>query len=110
MDNLSDNDFLEYWNGLSLFSHDKKLMKGNFKNAKEYFSNYSLSKQPYLEKELLKYTKSILFIYGQQDSKYREYAQKYLTNYKVKYLSPCGHRVIQKKSLVLEEVKEFLCQ
>ena len=110
LDLLSEDDFLDYWNDLSLFEHDKKLQKANFKNAKDYFLKFSLSTQPFLEKKLLDYSEKILFIYGQQDFKYREYAERSLRSYNVKFFEQCGHRVIQKQNLILSEVKEFLCQ
>lgn len=109
-DELSNNEFLEYWNGLSLFESDERLQRGNFINAKDYFLNYSLSKQPCLDEKLIKFSDSILFIYGEYDQKYCQYAKENLSLFKVKYFDDCGHRVIQKSNLVLKEVREFLCQ
>lgn len=110
IESLSDEEFLDYWNGLELFSRDKKLKKAKLKNAKDFFLNYPLSKQPYLRDELLKYSKSILFIYGEDDFKYCDYAKKHLSQFNVNYLQNSGHRVIQHHDFVFKKVKEFLCQ
>lgn len=96
--NSSDKEqFENYWNSLDIFKADN-FIEFNHYNKKilsQYFLNWGLSKQPYLLNILKIHKNKITFFYGEKDIKYRDYAHKYLNEFKVHFLPKTGHRVYQ---------------
>ena len=105
----TEEEFLEYWNKLTLFQNDKQLKEINYSNAVYYFQNYGLSMQPYLAEKLLTKRDRIFFAYGEKDHKYCLYAENNLEKYNVRYLSGCGHRIIANQCEVKSLLSEVLC-
>lgn len=90
------DDFLNYWNKLSLFEHDHPIapLKKNMNILKNYFQNYALSMQPFYLPELLLFKDKIQWMFGLKDQKYCNYANQELTEFKVHFLENIGHRVL----------------
>ena len=109
LETLTQEEFIEYWNGLELFWKDPGLAEFNFKNADAYFKTYGLSEQPYLKQELVEFSDSILIYYGEDDHKYVSYAKENLSEFNVRYIPQTSHRLISYPEVLLPQIKEFLC-
>lgn len=105
---LDEQQFLEYWNSLDLFKFDSPLKEINTNCAKEFFINYGLSKQPFLQERLIPFRDKIQFYYGEKDEKYNSYAKKSLTDFKVQFVPNKGHRLIQDEDMKNILLKELL--
>lgn len=105
---LSQQDFLQYWNNLNLFKYDQKLEHANFEQAILYFENYALSMQPRLTEKLLPKKDHISFFFGERDEKYCDYAKDDLNKYQVHFIENCGHRLLQSKDKINQLLKEVI--
>ncbi|MAZ49586.1 MAG: hypothetical protein CME65_13580 [Halobacteriovoraceae bacterium] len=106
---LSKQEFEEFWNRLELFKADEPIkINSNPIEWVDFFKNYGLSQQPYLIDDLKEYCEEIIFGYGTYDSKYKDYANKELSDFKVHWFS-CGHRVLfqefEIKKLLSDQLK-----
>ena len=108
LNKVSEKEYLLKWNNLNLFSNDTPILMGNFKQAYYYFSNYGLSKQPYLIDRLRPLNEKIVFHYGELDQKYCDYARKYLIDFNVCYHTDKGHRLLQDHELVESILMDYL--
>lgn len=105
---LSESDFSSYWNGLSLFIHDKSEILHRSKNDHLYFQNYALSKQPYLLDLAQKHKDKIHIFYGEMDTKYCDYARSELIGLNITYLPELGHRLLQAPNIIKKELGKIL--
>lgn len=104
----SDEEFLKYWNSLELFKWDDPIKVANLHNKDKYFLNYGLSKQPPLKEKLIKKKKNIKINYGELDQKYVTYATQKLPMFELRFWAETGHRLLQNKQKILDELKGFI--
>ncbi len=104
---LNDKEFLNYWNQLQLFQFDKPLTKMNYNNAILFFEKYSLSKQLELI-PLVHEKRGFYFLYGDKDTKYKDYALKSLSGFDVEFIENAGHRIINHPNWVLKWLERKL--
>ena len=104
---LSEANFLHFWNSFELFEYDKPLASVDMRNAELFFANYGLSKQEYLL-DFLSTAKNIHFLYGENDSKYLDYARTKLGDFDFEILADSGHRALTHHDAVKNWLKEKL--
>lgn len=109
---INDRDFesfITYWNSLALFEKDFNISppEKDKELLASYFTNYGLSKQPYLLDKLVPHKESIVWMYGEEDTKYATYARSELAKFKVDFISDAGHRLLKNKTVqskILQEI------
>jgi pimeloyl-ACP methyl ester carboxylesterase len=107
---LSKDDFMEYWNNLPIFFHDRPLSEiteDRFKKSRELFERYLLSKQEDHLPNIVKHKDKILFIVGLFDEKYMDIVSEYLMPYDIKVKGiPGGHRLFQDEKGLLKVLND----
>lgn len=71
-------EFLDYWNSLPLFSRSKllSLTQERFQQGKKLFDRFRLSNQENYLPQLKKHHEKVIYVYGDQDEKYAQIAQR----------------------------------
>ena len=111
IEDLDQDDFQDYWNGLELFKYDQQvtLPEINKTIAIDFFQLWGLSKQGYLRDKLVPYSKSVKWYFGSKDLKYSNYAKKELLSFNVCYLNGLGHRIIKSKIMQDKLIEDLKC-
>ena len=103
-------NFLTYWNELSLFAADEVIAPEPKKQStlSSYFENYSLSRQPFMLDKLKSYNDKVVWYYGSLDQKYSSYAKDNLADFDLRFIEGCGHRLLSNKLVQEQLIKEVL--
>lgn len=106
---LDEVSFFKFWNQFELFKYDRPtpFIKYDKQILELYFLNYGLSKQPYLLDRLKKFSNDIKFVYGDLDTKYKNYAMSSLDDFYVQILAGAGHRLLQYPDAIKKITKDF---
>ena len=103
---LDREAFLEYWNELPLFIHDRPLeliSDERFKASAALFSRYLLSEQPHYLPDLAQHRDQVLYIVGLFDERYMELVTEELMPSEITIRGiPAGHRLFQQKDELLQ--------
>ena len=104
----SMDDFMDYWNELPIFFHDRPIRLHNqtrFQESAALFDRYRLSRQKNFLPEMIEHKDKILFIAGLFDEKYMDLVSEVLmpNHIAVKGI-PGGHRLFQQEN----ELKQIL--
>lgn len=103
-------EFLEWWNNLPIFTHDKPLSitdENRFLEAPTLFQKYRLSHQKNYLPLMEKYKDKILFIAGLFDEKYMDLVSEMLLPLEIKVRGiPGGHRLYQEEKELLKILTE----
>lgn len=108
LNQLTQKEFLDYWNSLPLFNRDQDLETANFSNASDFFVNYGLSKQPYLKSQLMDYKERVSIHYGEDDEKYKNYALAEISEFELQFWPKSSHRLIKNEELVKKILKDHI--
>jgi 2-succinyl-6-hydroxy-2,4-cyclohexadiene-1-carboxylate synthase len=100
-------DFEEYWNKLSIFTHDKPIRIRNLYSFASVFDQFRLSEQKNFLPYLSQHREKILWIIGEKDEKYRKLAQEKLLpiGISVRFIDG-GHRLFQNSESLLKVLNE----
>jgi pimeloyl-ACP methyl ester carboxylesterase len=94
----SVSDFMEFWNSLPIFFHDRpiQITENRFAKSAELFDRYRLSKQKNFLPEIIENKSKILYIVGLFDEKYMDLVSETLIPEEVPVKGIAGgHRVFQ---------------
>jgi 2-succinyl-6-hydroxy-2,4-cyclohexadiene-1-carboxylate synthase len=104
----TQQEFLNYWNALPLFSHDKPiglLNPDRYLKFVTLFDRFRLSQQRNHLPQMQKHTDKVLWIVGLEDEKYMNIASEFLLTHDISVKGMRGgHRLFQKP----EELKQLL--
>lgn len=102
-------DFLEWWNDLPIFFHDKpiSITDDRFKKSSELFEKMKLSKQDNFIPTLIQHRDKVLWIVGIFDEKYMNFALEVLQPLDIDFVTlPGGHRLFQEDKPLLKILNE----
>lgn len=99
--------FEQYWNALTIFSHDKPIEIKRMADHARLFDQFRLSQQKNFLTELPQYKEKLLWIMGEKDEKYLKLAQEELLpmGIAVRFIDG-GHRLFQNSEALLEVLNE----
>jgi 2-succinyl-6-hydroxy-2,4-cyclohexadiene-1-carboxylate synthase len=111
MDTLGSAEFLKFWDTQGLFNQsqvNKDISQEDFKANRGFFDQYRLSEQKNFLKEMIKHKDKITYIYGKDDEKYSEIANK-LSSHSIRCIEiNADHRVYLKPESLLPILKREL--
>jgi 2-succinyl-6-hydroxy-2,4-cyclohexadiene-1-carboxylate synthase len=104
MKTLSVSSFIEYWNGLPLFSSsqiDQSLSKEKLDQSALIFDNYRLSKMPSVLERFTHFKDKITWVVGDKDTKYKLLIKDRVIPHGISTVSlDTDHRVLEAKSYI----------
>lgn len=100
----TEDQFLEYWNSLPVFLRDETLNHSfDYELMLNVFKRFQLSKQGNLWRDYRVHSRDTIYFYGENDAKYKAYAQKLKNDLEIREVKNAGHRLLRSK-----EVQVFL--
>jgi 2-succinyl-6-hydroxy-2,4-cyclohexadiene-1-carboxylate synthase len=103
MDSQTKDEFMSFWNSQHIFnnSQDLEVDELTYHKSKDLFDLYRLSKQRNYFPDLSVHHEKIIYIYGKDDQKYQDIAEKLKLAKVAVYAQEGGHRVYQNQEEIL---------
>ncbi len=101
-------DFIEYWNSLPIFFHDRPIhiTQERYNKSADLFDRYRLSNQKYYLPEMILHKNKILYLVGLFDEKYMDLANEVLIPAEISVKGiPGGHRLFQQSDFLMQVLK-----
>lgn len=103
---MSVSDFLQYWNGLSIFKDDAPISEVTESELRQWagvFAKHRLSDQADYLADLKNHPYQFSWIVGSLDKKYLDIAQKSELSF---FTIPAGHRLFQHPQKIIDLIKK----
>lgn len=101
--------FFKWWNSLPVFEHDAPLQERDLAKWDEVFSRFRLSEQTNFRSAMKAHASKIIYLYGEQDSKYAQLAKDEIAPLGVScYALDSGHRIFQNQKALLDILSKVI--